>query len=246
MERQVYSRMAAIEDRHWWFVARRRILDQVLRRCVTLPERAEILEAGCGTGGNLPLLARFGRVHALEPDAEARAFARAKGGFDIREGRLPAGLPYDPESFDLVAAFDVIEHVEDDRGSLEALAGLLRRDGWLLITVPAFPFLWSRHDVEHHHKRRYRRDEMLRRVTAAGLEPVRATYFNALLFPLIAAVRLLRKALGVEDGADDERVPAGPVNRLLETVFGWERHLVGRVPLPLGVSLLVLARKAAP
>ena len=248
MDRQIYARMAALEDRHWWFVARRRILERVLGQFVDLPEEATILEAGCGTGGNLPLLSRFGRVHALEPDGEARAFARAKGGpgvdYDVRPGALPGDLPFDPESFDLVVAFDVIEHVEEDVASLAALKTKLRPDGRLLMTVPAFPSLWSRHDELHHHKRRYRRGQLLERLEEAGLEPVLATHFNCLLFPPIAGIRLLQRLGGGKAGSDDERLPSPLVNRLLTWLFASERHLIGRLPLPFGVSLLVLAKPA--
>ncbi|MCG8358503.1 MAG: class I SAM-dependent methyltransferase [Kiloniellales bacterium] len=242
MERQVYERMAAIEDRHWWFVARRRILDEVLSRLVTLPDKPRILEAGCGTGGNLGLLGRHGRVSAFEPDETARRLAAAKGEHEILGGSLPDGIPYPARSFDLVAALDILEHVEDDRGSLHRLYERLRPGGWLMLTVPAFPFLWSRHDELHHHRRRYRRQELLDKLQEANFEAAYVTHFNVLLFPLIAAVRLVNGLLGAR-GSDDERVPAAPINALLTALFAGERHWIGRLSCFFGVSLLVLARR---
>ncbi len=243
MDRQVYARMAALEDRHWWFAARRRILTEVLARLVALPAAPRLLEAGCGTGGNLAMLSRFGEVAAFEPDAEARRMAREKSGFDVRDGRLPGDIPFEPGGFDLVAAFDVLEHVEDDLASLRALHAQLCPGGSALITVPAFDFLWSRHDERHHHKRRYAKDALVGRAAAAGFTPVVATCFNSLLFPLIAGVRLGKRILGLDE-VEDEVMPPYPINRILHAVFASERHLVGRVPLPLGVSLLMIARKA--
>lgn len=243
MDRQVYARMAELEDRHWWFAARRRILTEVLARLVALPAAPRLLEAGCGTGGNLAMLSRFGEVAAFEPDAEARRMAREKSGFDVRDGRLPGDIPFEPGGFDLVAAFDVLEHVEDDLASLRALHAQLRPGGSALITVPAFEFLWSRHDERHHHKRRYAKDALVSRAAAAGFTPVVATCFNSLLFPLIAGVRLGKRILGLDE-VEDEVLPPHPINRILYALFASERHLVGRVPLPLGVSLLMIARKA--
>lgn len=242
MERQVYGRMAELEDGHWWFLARRRILRETLRRYARLPARPRVLEAGCGTGGNLAMLADFGQVSAFEPDAEARRHAAAKGAFEVRDGRMPHDIPFEADSFDLVCAFDVLEHVDDDLASLRALGQRLRPGGWMLLTVPAFPFLWSRHDETHHHKRRYLKAQLLARAREAGVVPVRLTYFNSLLFPLIAGVRLVKNLFGI-DGGDDEAVPPLPLNRLLGAVFASERHLVGRLPLPAGVSLLMLARR---
>lgn len=242
MDRQVYARMAELENGHWWFVARRRILREALERYVALPAGSRILEAGCGTGGNLAMLSRFGKVSSFEPDLEARQVAQRKGTYDIRSGALPDAVPFDPENFDLVVALDVLEHVADDRGSLAALGHCLRPGGWVLLTVPAFPFLWSRHDLSHHHYRRYVKSKLSELARTAGLRPVRTTYFNSLLFPAIAAARFLKAIAGLSEREDDAMPPKG-LNRLLTALFASERHLIGRVPLPAGVSLLMLARK---
>lgn len=245
MEQQVYSRMAAIQGEHWWFVARRRILTAVLRRYVRLPDGARLLEAGCGMGGNLAMLAGFGHVSAFEPDAGARRIVGWESGLQILEGRLPDDVPFDAEAFDLVAALDVLEHVEEDLPSLATLRNKLRPGGWLVITVPAFPFLWSAHDRIHHHKRRYRKAELVRLVSEAGLRPVKATYFNTLLFPVVAMVRLVKGLLGI-DKADGDAMPGHLVNRLLTALFASERHLLGRIWLPVGVSILMIARRPEP
>ena len=242
MDRSIYANMAEIEDRHWWFVARRQILAAVIAR-LGLPRPARILEAGCGTGGNLAMLSAFGDVVGIEPDDEARAHAAGKGAFDVRPGRLPRDLPVGAADFDLVTGFDVVEHLDDDVGCLRALASCLKPGGRAVFTVPAFAFLWSRHDELHHHKRRYTRARLKAALDSAGFNDVRTTYFNTMLFPLIAAVRLAKTAAMPGRGAADDRLPPPPVNRVLRTLFASERHLVGRVTLPVGVSILAVARR---
>lgn len=244
MRRDVYLRMRELEERHWWFVARRRIVRAFIGRYVSLPPGAAILDAGCGTGGNLPMLARLGTVIGLEPDATALALARSRpGAVEVRAGGLPDDLPFDPESFDLIVLLDVLEHVEDDRASLLNLARVLKPGGHLVMTVPAFPFLWSGHDDAHQHRRRYRRRGLVDKLTAAGLRPRCVTYYNSLLFPLIAAMRLLKRA---GQPGDDLWMPSRIVNSVLGAVLGVERIAVGRLPLPAGVSLIACARKPFP
>jgi SAM-dependent methyltransferase len=243
MERHVYRRLGELEDRHWWFAARRRIIGGILEDICAGRPGLEILEAGCGTGGNLAMLESFGHLRAFEPDAEARLAAARKSHIPIDGGTLPDGLPYGRDRFDVVCVFDVIEHVEKDRESLAALARTLRPGGRLVMTVPAFPWLWSRHDEAHHHFRRYTKESLNSALRAAGLAPVKISYFNTLLFPAIAALRLLGKFLGRDRGSDD-RMPPRWLNGLLDRVFGLERPLLRRFSLPAGVSLLAVAERA--
>ena len=202
------------------------------------------MEAGCGTGGNLQMLSKFGRLDAFELDEEARLIAERKLAIDIKPGMLPNGIPYAEGQFDVVTAFDVIEHVNEDVASLAKLGRQLSPDGRLFMTVPAMPWLWSKHDVTHHHYRRYTKSSLDAALKQAGLEPVRISYFNTLLFPMIAGLRLLRKQFGIAETADDA-MPAPVMNTMLKTVFSLESNWIGKVPMPFGVSLMAVAKRAA-
>lgn len=241
MERVVFERMAEQDQHHWWFVARRRILAEVIRRLVQLPKRARVLEVGCGTGHNLEMLGAFGKLDACELDAIARGMASDRLGRPVLEARLPDLSMFKTGSYDLIAVLDVLEHVPDDLSSLAAIRELLKPGGALLLTVPANKWMWSAHDVAHHHFRRYNRTELGKLFREAGFEVQLLSYFNTLLFPAVAAARLLGKLRG-RDSADDA-MPGQSANATLERVFGLEASLIGRVPLPFGVSLVAVARR---
>jgi len=241
MERKVYEQMAKLDSQHWWFTARRRILDGVIERIVKPPTDARILELGAGTGHNLAMLSRFGLVEASELDPVARELASERLGRPVVEAALPDLSMFPAQSYDLIALLDVLEHVTDDEGSLIAIQERLRPGGALLLTVPINPWMWSAHDVAHHHHRRYRKREIRKLAQDSGYEIELLSPFNSLLFPPIAAVRLLGKLTGKDDS--DDAMPSPPVNKALNLIFGWERELVGRVPLPFGVSLIAVLRR---
>lgn len=241
MDRNVYLRMSDLDGAHWWFVARRQILaDQIAR--LGLGREPRLLEVGCGPGGNLKMLAQFGRLEAVEMDAVARKLAAERGGVDVAYGKLPDEISCPPSSYDLVAAFDVVEHIEEDLAAVRAIADLLRPGGRLMITVPAYQWLWTHHDERHHHWRRYRSAEVQALVEKAGLKLEKLSHFNTLLFPLIIAVRFLKKVTGRQHVPDD-RIPGPLTNSLLRNVFAAERFVLRVGSFPVGVSILCLARK---
>lgn len=241
MERVIYERLQALEQDHWWFAGRRAILARLIGD-LDLPKEAKILEAGCGAGGNLKLLGRFGAVRAMEPDEPSRQYVAEHWGVQVDPGFLPDKLPYPPASFDAVCCFDVIEHVDQDREAVAALASLLVPGGYLVATVPAYQWMWSHHDELHHHKRRYTLGKMKRLFADAGLKVERASYFNALLFPVAAAVRVTKNLLGLK--GEDDAMPSLPVNRILQRLFASEALWLRRASLPFGLSIVIIGRKA--
>ena len=238
MDRIVFDRMAALDQTHWWYVARRAILSDLIARRIQPPKDAHILEIGCGTGHNFPVLSRFGVVDALEVDDAARAIASARLGRPVASAPLPELPGIADASYDLIALLDVLEHIEGDMAALSSIRAKLRPGGRILLTVPANEWMWSAHDSVHHHYRRYNRATLGKVAAAAGLRVDMMSHFNSLLFPLAAAARIAGKLTGRQE-ADDAQPPA-PLNALFKGVFGLERHLVGRVPLPAGVSLVAV------
>lgn len=242
MERQAFERMAELDGLHWWYRARRRILEQVIRRFVRPPADARVLEIGCGTGHNLAMLGQFGRLEAVELDDQARALAEQRLGRPIVDEALPGLATTLRGPYDLIALLDVLEHVDGDRMALTSILGMLSPGGALLLTVPANPWMWTAHDAVHHHHRRYRKADLVARVTAAGYRIEMLSFFNTMLFPLIAAVRLAGKVTKRQES--DDQLPSPMINRALDGVFGLESGLVGRVPMPFGVSLVAVLRRA--
>lgn len=228
------------QDRlHWWFRGRLAILLAALRRA--LPRRrVRLLELGCGSGNVLGALGEFGEAVGMEVHPELAAAARAAG-LDVRPGALPDDLVVPPGWADVVLLLDVIEHVADDAAALTAARRALAPGGLLVVTVPAYPWLWGAHDVALGHRRRYTARGLRRLAVGAGFTVERVSYFNTLLFPVVVLARAWKRVTG--DATHDLRPPAPALNRRLASLFALERHVVPRVPLPFGASLLLLGRR---
>jgi SAM-dependent methyltransferase len=230
------------EDRHWWYRGRRRVLERTIER-LGLPPRARILDAGCGSGRNMVELARRGEVTGVEISPASAELARARHLGEVVEGSVME-MPFAPDSFDLAVCLDVIEHLPDDRGALRELRRVLAPGGALLVTVPAYQWLWSGHDKINHHCRRYSRATLEQAARAAGWECEYATHFNALLLPVAIALRALERLhRGTTESSLDLWVPPAPLNWLLQQPLNLEAAAVGRGGrIPVGLSLLVVLR----
>lgn len=237
--------MREIEDCHWWFTSRRSIIASVLAS-LALPPAARILDVGSGTGGNLEVLSRFGTVMGIESDDAALSISLSRKIAPVLKGRLPDALPCSGQVFDLIVMLDVLEHIDDDCAAMKSLEQLLAPNGFVVVTVPAFPVLWSDHDIQHHHKRRYRYSVLKNVFHASGFQVRHMTYYNTWLFPVIAAVRLFRKMKPSEVSGRDMHLPSPWANSMLKVLFASERHVVTRMRLPFGTSILAVAVKDQP
>ena len=237
MEDWLYRRLYELEDGHWWFRGRRAVIWALLQRA-GLPQRARLLDAGCGTGRNLVELGFLGPSAGVDTSPEAVAFCRERGLGGVQKAELDA-LPFADASFDLIVATDVIEHIDDDVAVLRELRRVAAPGAQLLITTPAYGWLWSAHDDEHQHKRRYTRGQLVKRIRAAGWRIEIATYFNTLLLGPIALARVLPRS---KEQNDYDRTPR-LLNGALSVPMRLEAGLVRRgVRLPAGVSIGVVCR----
>jgi SAM-dependent methyltransferase len=242
MDRDYELQTHQAEDRHWWYRGRRTVLDGVLDG-LALPARARILDAGCGSGRNMVELASRGTVTGVELSQTSVALARERGVGDVIAGSVLT-MPFADASFDLAVTLDVIEHLDDDLDALRELRRVVAPGGWLLITVPAYQWLWSGHDVINHHHRRYTRRSLQAVAEHAGWRQLRTTYFNSLLLPVAIVLRVLdRLSAKTTESSLDLWVPPGPLNWLLERPLALEAALVARGGrIPAGLSLLSVFR----
>lgn len=246
MQQHTYEIMNRVEDKHWWFVGRRAILESFLGQIVSQirnPQSAiRILDVGCGTGANLEMLANFGESEGVDVSDDALEFCRAKG-LKVHKG-LAEELPFEDESFDVVTALDVVEHLDDDIGGLKEMNRVMKRSGRALIFVPAFMWLWGVQDDISNHRIRYTKKQIAERLEKAGFEIERATYANWTFFAPILAGRTLMKITGIKPESENN-VNVSALNGIFGKIFSAEKLWLKNFDFPFGVSIVITAKKKA-
>ena len=246
MESALYNEMYAVEDRHWWFRARRKIVCHTLAR-LALPStdsKPRLLDLGCGCGANLAAYARHFDAWGMDVSPPAAAFAQRRVGPRVCLGALPNELPFPADSFDVVVMTDVLEHLDDDRAAVANAMTLVREGGIFLATVPAGQWLFAPRDVAHHHRRRYARRSLGALFDGLPGRIELLSHYHCALFAPAAAARWWSR-MRDQPPATDLHVPTPAINRVLEAVFGVERHLLAWTRLPMGLSLICAVRKVA-
>jgi SAM-dependent methyltransferase len=242
MENELFDEMYKVETQHWWFVARRKIIENFIQN-LDLDKSAHIMDAGCGNGDNLSILSKYGDVTALERDDNALLKAQARQIGKVLKGALPDNIPTDiNKDNDLIVLLDVLEHIDDDAGSLAALRDYVNDNGKLIVTVPAYQFLWTTHDEQHHHKRRYTAKNLKNLVENNGWKVDTISYFNFFLFPLALVIRMKQRIFPSKKNSELE-MPHKFINAFFEKVFSFESRLIGQLAFPFGLSIIVVAKK---
>jgi SAM-dependent methyltransferase len=249
MEPAEYAVMHEQEMVHWWFRGRRALLDRLLARHVPAgAEPPRLLDFGCGTGGNAVGYAALGPVVGVEPDREALRFAAGRSSTTRHRldycRALGTALPFARASYDAVVASDVLEHIADDAGAAREIARVLRPGGVFVFSVPAHPWLWSAHDVALWHQRRYRRAELVGLLVRAGFRIRWLSYWNSVLFPVVAARRVIASRRGDKTAASDTVLPSPWVNRALTGILHAESKALNWMRFPFGVSLVGVAQSS--
>lgn len=244
MQQHTYSIMYAIEENHWWFAGRRRIIASFLQKICSGKRggsELKILDVGCGTGANLELLSEFGVAQGVDVSPDALAFCRHRGLEQVQLGAAEK-LPYEDESFDLVTGLDVVEHLDDDVAGLKEMKRVLKPGGSALIFVPAFMFLWGVQDDVSHHRRRYTASQIKQAVRAAGLEVESVTYANFTFFLPILLGRQLMRLTGFRPTSENV-LTIGFLNKPMALMLGAERYFLRMFKAPFGVSAICVARR---
>ena len=242
MDSALHALLNRQQEDHWWFAGRRKIFSKVLHNTVKTANNS-ILDIGCGTGGMISILKDFGHTIGIEVNPEAAEFARGRG-YDSVIVHDAKTLPFADQSFDIVTAFDIIEHIEDDRQFVNEIIRVLKPGGKFFLSTAAFNFLWSVFDERAHHYRRYTRKSLAGMLNRFNDSEV--CYYNTLLFPPIAVVRLLQKVIHKKQDPKSElfelRQPPKILNYALKCIFSFEKYITG-MRIPFGVSLFAVCSK---
>jgi len=239
-----YEKMYKIQNTHWWFVGKADIVEDVInRRAGGQADRRTILDIGCGTGLMLGRLSKYGNAYGIDHSAEAVKFSSRVLNGRVKQGALPDRIPFNDGEFDLITALDVLEHIDDDVASVKTLYRLLKPHGLAIVTVPAYMHLWSNHDMVLEHKRRYTKRHLMTLFDNREWQIEKATYFNTLLYPPILLIRTLNKLFHPNRFETDDAPPSRFMNAIFYGVMRFEMKWLRRGNLPLGVSVLISARK---
>jgi SAM-dependent methyltransferase len=242
MEKDSYDVEGKVESFHWWFFVRRRLLRGLLHS-LDLPQEFSAVDIGCGTGSNLRTLGSVGIYNVVGLDRSLYALSLAKKKVDLPfvSGDIN-NLPIRSNSVGLIIALDVLEHIDNDMNAIRELYQVLRKRGILILTVPAFNFLWGIQDVVTGHKRRYLREEIANKLREAGFEISRSSYFNFILFfPILMARRMIH-LLGLKIASENE-INSPLINFFFKAIFSMEVYVLKYFSFPFGVSIFCIAKK---
>jgi 2-polyprenyl-3-methyl-5-hydroxy-6-metoxy-1,4-benzoquinol methylase len=241
MDESLYHLHYQQEESHWWFAARTQIVLRVIERYGNLKPGDTILDIGCGTGAIMKELSKKYNMVGIDMSPLAVEYSKKRG---LKNVFLMPAEEFPKEKFDVKAVIllDVIEHIDDDVSVLKTAREIVGKDGRVIVTVPAHKWMWSAHDQANHHKRRYTPAMLRASLDAAGLEPVKFTYYNTLLFPLAAVKKFVDRRKNVDEATSEVDQPSPLVNTLFKAIFESEKHFVPAMNLPYGVSLLAVAR----
>lgn len=244
MEENEYEKLYQFENYYWWHVGRGKIIYRLLKNYLPNEEPFVIIDVGCGTGINLATLGKFGKVIGVDSSKKALQFTRKRGFKNLRQAKAEK-LPFGDKSFDLVTALDVIEHIADDLKALKEFHRVLKSQGLLLITAPAYQFIWSEHDEALHHFRRYTASQLHQKLNRAGFRVVKRSYVITFTLPLILGYRLLKGILSKGNLTPQTSYVILPkfLNNLLIFTLKLEGQLLKYINLPFGTSVICLARK---
>jgi len=243
MQAHHYPILYQVEDTHWWYVGRRRIIRSLVEkiRATLNNPNPRILDVGCGTGANLKMLADYGSAEGVDISPQAVEFCRERGLNSVKLGAAEQ-LPYDDDSFELVTALDVIEHLDDDVAGLREMRRVLRREGRVLLFVPAFMFLWGVQDDVSNHRRRYTLPGLVKAVEAAGFAVEWSSYANVTFFLPVLVVRSVMRWLGLR-AATEYGINISLMNGPFSQLFAAERFILKSGKIPFGVSAVCIARR---
>lgn len=250
MEKAMYDEMRQQQDSHWWYCARKEIVLDVAEKIAGLKcsdSCPVILDAGCGMGVILDKLVDYGDTYGMDMDAKAVSYCRdnykaENPSAHIKQGSLPENIPFAEGSFDMIFALDVLEHIEDDNAAVKAIAKLLKKDGKLILTVPALMSLWSGHDVLNRHFRRYNKKELVKVIQDAGLKIIKCSYYDSFLFLPAFMVRKIKNLLKINSSDISMTSKGKVINTILMKIFAGEKCFLRKHGFPVGVSLILVAK----